>query len=574
MEVERYSDPQSFAREVNLPLIGVVTVAPVPAGAPAAALLAADDPDEMKPVVEALTQTRKSLTLRSLFMTGFPHDPEFFAVGVALARQWSRQGLKVAVVDLDYRHPTVLRPRPDPNEGYVDALEYGCSFQRIAWELVVDTLWLVGPGSHPPDEARFALHPDWARVMRIFSARVDVTLYLAPFLDRKGFTGSLSKRMDGVLLAASVRRTGRVALRDAFLELWGSDAPMIGCLGISVPYDYAPRGEVELTLTPREPSPAEWTFPSPELPVPPQTPAPGRSLATPGTPGAPGMSAPIAPTAPIAPARTPAPAPASAGTPTWTPARARPAPAIYPGRESGEAAPQALVARLSDEVRRGHAPRRSGQRSWGVLVAALILVLLAGAGAFLAFQAMHRGGTGAKTPDETLPAGTERVLPADVGVAGPDALPGSEGPGATSGTAPGDEGSTQAPGVSEGGEAGAGASTPAQEPAPQAAGGAPSAGTEGRGEPAPVKGTAQSLGALNYRVHVASFRSEAKVRDLVKRLRARGADAWYSLASDQPGWYRVYVGHYATHEEAARKAAWLLDRGWVERARAYPDNKR
>ena len=90
----------------------------------------------MKPVIDLLTQTRKSLTLRSLFLTGFPHDPEFIAAGVALARQWSRQGLKIAVVDLDYRHPTVVRPRPEPNEGLVDALEYGCSFQRIAWELV------------------------------------------------------------------------------------------------------------------------------------------------------------------------------------------------------------------------------------------------------------------------------------------------------------------------------------------------------------------------------------------------------------------------------------------------------
>jgi len=46
---------------VNLPLIGAVHVAPVPAGAPAATLLAADDPDEMKPVIDVLTQTRKSL---------------------------------------------------------------------------------------------------------------------------------------------------------------------------------------------------------------------------------------------------------------------------------------------------------------------------------------------------------------------------------------------------------------------------------------------------------------------------------------------------------------------------------
>jgi len=99
---------------------------------------------------------------------------------------------------------------------------------------------LVGPGSHPPEERRFTEHPDWARVMRIFSGRVDVTLYLAPFLDKKGFSGALSKRMDGVLIATSVRRSSRAALRDAFLELWGSDAPMIGYLAWTCPTLLAP----------------------------------------------------------------------------------------------------------------------------------------------------------------------------------------------------------------------------------------------------------------------------------------------------------------------------------------------
>ena len=48
--------------------------------------------------------------------------------------------------------------------------------------------------------------------MRIFSARVDIALYLAPFLDRKGFAGALSKRMDGVILSACVRRSAPAPL--------------------------------------------------------------------------------------------------------------------------------------------------------------------------------------------------------------------------------------------------------------------------------------------------------------------------------------------------------------------------
>ncbi|HKW50764.1 MAG TPA: hypothetical protein VJQ53_03435, partial [Candidatus Eisenbacteria bacterium] len=231
-DVERYSDPQAFAREVNLPLLGISRVEAVPTGAGVSAMLAILAPPALSAVVDGLAETRQTLTLRSLLLAGFPDDPECFATGLALAREWSRRGLKVAVVDLDFWNPTVVRPRPHPNEGFVDMLEYGCSFRRVSWEIVADGLWLVGPGSHPPDEGRIADHPDWDRASRGLAAHVAVTLFVAPLLDRRGFVGKLSKRMDGVLLAASVARVGRAELRDAFLELWGSDAPIIGCVGI------------------------------------------------------------------------------------------------------------------------------------------------------------------------------------------------------------------------------------------------------------------------------------------------------------------------------------------------------
>ncbi len=495
-------------------------------GASTAGLLAADDPDEMKPIVDLLTQTRKSLTLRSLFMTGFPHDPEFFAAGVALARQWTRQGLKVAVVDLDYRHPTLQRPRPDPNEGYVDALEYGCSFQRIAWELVADTLWLVGPGSHPPDETRFAEHSDWARVMRIFSGRVDLTLYLAPFLDRKGFTGSLSKRMDGVLLAASVQRSGRAALRDAFLELWGSDAPMIGCLGLAAPYGSAPRGEVELGPVSSPAAPSDWSFPSPDASTKSRVPTPDRRGAS------------------MAAQPEPKPAPEPESSQQERRSRPRPAPPVRP---QPDIPPPSLVSRLSEEVRTGRPTRTASPNARGLLILGLLLVILAGVGAYLTVQAMRRPGSRAAVPAETLPAGTEAVLPAPGD--------GADSPATEAQSVPGtDESAAEAPA----GDAGLPPPPPAPSPGSVAS---------------TVARTPASVG-LKFQVHVASFRSESKVRDLVKSLRERGLDSWYAAAADQPGWYRVFIGHYATHGEAASKAAWLLDRGWVERARAYPDKER
>jgi hypothetical protein len=111
--VERYPNAQGFAKEVNLPLLGVADAAAIPAAASAATMLAAPVSAGLTPVIDGLMQTRMSLTLRSLLLAGFPHDPEFFALGLAIAREWSRRKLRVALVDLDFWHPTVVRPAPD-----------------------------------------------------------------------------------------------------------------------------------------------------------------------------------------------------------------------------------------------------------------------------------------------------------------------------------------------------------------------------------------------------------------------------------------------------------------------------
>ena len=80
--------------------------------------------------------------------------------------------------------------------------------------------------------------------------------------------------------------------------------------------------------------------------------------------------------------------------------------------------------------------------------------------------------------------------------------------------------------------------------------------------------------AAPFRVHVASFKSEDKVRGLVRQLRLRGADVWYEPAPTASGYYRVFVGHFATEAEARAHARWLLENGWVDRAEAYPSTPR
>lgn len=524
-DVERYADPNAFAREVNLPLLGAAALPPVPAAASLSQLLAASTLGDVEGIVDGLAQTRQSLTLRSLLLAGFPNDPECFALGLAIGRVWSRRGLKVAVVDLDGWNPTVVRPPGEPGEGFVDVLEYGCSFQRVAWEIVAGSLWLVGPGIHPSEESRLSDHPDWDRAARVFAASADVTLYVAPFLHKPGLTGRLSKRMDAAILTASVERVGRSELRDAFLELWGSDAPIIGCVALEpVAGDPEPpsRGAPRV----REAEPAGAAPPAREA-----TPVehdPFRPIALPA----------YAPDAEIVAAIGGASAPAPA-----EPHRASP-PSAVAGAVEEE---RSLLSALEEEVRLGAVTRRRrrrGSRAGLLIGASAVVAIGVGAAAWFTLLQPYRD---ARTATEAVTAGEEPVLPAPPETTAP------------AGTAP----SAEPPAATK-----PSASKPAPTPPPVAAN---LAGGSAAGLPLTAGPPADGK---PFRVHVASFRSEAKVAPIVRDLRLKGADAWFEPASDAPGWYRVFVGRFATQDEAAAYASWLLENKWVDRAHAFPSTSR
>ena len=548
-EVERYSDPHGFAREVNLPLLGTARIEPVPSGPPMSRLLEVAAPPELETVLEGLTETRRSLTLRSLLLAGFPEDRECFTIGLALARAWSRRGLKIAVVDLDFWNPTVVRPRPNPNEGLVDVLEYGCSFRRVAWEIVAGGLWVVGPGSYPPDPHKIVEHPDWERAARSFASHVDVTLYVAPLLERSGFVGRLSKRMDGVLLAASVERIARTDLRDAFLELWGSDAPMIGIIGI----EGAPAGSrEEMKPVAESAGVASVTIAEPEWigahewigqPAPVDVPYAEPERVSYGD--ADGRESP-----PSAPA--------------WSPAM-------------DDSVERELASILQREVELGRPLVKPIRRSRAGLYAG-VAAGLAVAASIVAVLMRHP--TLPPSP-EVMPAGTEEVLPAPT--ESPSAVPGSaSASGLEAATIAPSQGATTAPPAAAVAGAGAGPANatskpPQTNPTPPHAPSMPQqtspAPTKASSMPPQTKSTtplAAASGARPFRVHVASFKSEDKVAEIVRSLKAKGADAYYEKATDVPGYYRVFVGHFATEKEAAAQAQKLLDQGWVDRAQAFP----
>jgi cell division septation protein DedD len=552
---ERYAEPRAFAREVNLPLLGEVSVAPIPSGAPLADLLRSEVPPSIGPVVDSLTQTRQSLTLRSLLLAGFSHDAELFAVGLALAREWTRRGLRVAVVDLDFWSPSIVRPPGEPNEGLIDMLEFGCSFRRVAWEIVADRLWLVGPGTYLPEAERVAGHPDWDRAARVMNAQVDVVFHIAPLLERGGFLARLSKRMDGVLIASSVDRVPRTRLRDAFLELWGSDAPMIGCLGI-LPAK-APTGD------------------------PPQ-PAPGVALASRAhTPrGSDALEEHEAATLVALAAAEPIARPGEtrrleARAPEDdNPARSEAAAAAGRVAQRSDAREDAdLIAQLEAEARTdpgpASPPKPRGRR--GLWMAAAAVVLVAGGAAL---YAAHRAGQarGGAALEEAQPTGIERVLPAQLGAPSGGGYPMTQ-PGSP--PAPGPEpAALPATGPKAPPDAAPQGTPVARQGLPASAPPRHAVSARRQAAEAPKQAPAAGPASLPYRVHVASFRSEATVGRLAAELRAKGLTAWYEPAASLPGWYRVFVGRFATHAEAEAEAERLLHKGLVQRAKAFPDEQR
>jgi septal ring-binding cell division protein DamX len=218
----------------------------------------------------------------------------------------------------------------------------------------------------------------------------------------------------------------------------------------------------------------------------------------------------------------------------------------------------ALASALEEEVRTGRVSVRPIRRS----PAGLIGGVVAGLAVAASVVAIVTRTPSLPPGKEVLPAGNEQVLsapdrPLEAGLGNtPSVLPSGGA------IAPAPSVSTAPPAASQGAPA-----VERAEPAPVAATGA------GVAIPAGLRPSAPSAGKP-FRVHVASFRSLEKVEAIAASLQRRGAEAWIEKAENAPGYYRVFVGRFATEAEARTHAQWLLTQGWVDRAQAYPLTER
>jgi septal ring-binding cell division protein DamX len=200
----------------------------------------------------------------------------------------------------------------------------------------------------------------------------------------------------------------------------------------------------------------------------------------------------------------------------------------------------AVVAALERDVIGGIVepePKKSRAWIWVVIVSLILGVVVAAL--LVTRNAPPRGSVQAQQP-----AGEEPITPATV-ASGDDEAAGSAVLGSPSPDSP-------APGTASPGTAPPAASSPG----------------------APSRPAIASDDTLPFRVHVASFRTESKVDEVVQVLRRRNLDAWFEPPPKGGSWYRIFVGHFATEKEARDYAAWLLKNGFVESAQTYPQTER
>jgi hypothetical protein len=121
---------------------------------------------------------------------------------ISVAKEWSKEGLRIFLMDLGLEDPTLHLALDLPNgEGVSDAFLYGASVQHIASPVLDDAFFFASAGSTPPDPEEVLGHPRWNDLAGGFS-EADATLLLFLPTDIPGAGKILSRASDIIFLSA------------------------------------------------------------------------------------------------------------------------------------------------------------------------------------------------------------------------------------------------------------------------------------------------------------------------------------------------------------------------------------
>ena len=594
-----YTSGPELAEDLGSALLGIVPpgVADLSRAAPPGAV--------HQGIAEMLTAPRKGEPFEIVMIGGVPGDAERAPFTWTLAQALAAGDRRVLVVDADLGISGGL----GPVHGFAELVRSGATLDGLLRKTDHPQIDLLPPGATPLSAVERCEADELAGAFRALRSAADIVLVGAPILSRSGKASRFVTFADAVLLVVRLDLDTKDVVRRTFLQLWGVEAPLLGLVAVEPerpvwiePSAPAPPRAGERTSAAREETADifEGTLERRALDRKTRRAERAseaarreRAAAPAGEHGEPDDAAETREAAAPAGATHEAAAPAGAIDSAEGAAAAR-----------ADEVPGAAADVSETSARAGRAPvpplpvppempvwpppsshRWIRSKLWGAIAAALAIaaagfivipMLIRGpeepsapqaARTQPAARAPANGAPGATTPSgaTTTPSGALGTEPA--GARGTEPVPG---------TAPaGDEPAEDEPAAAEQtreepgeqpGEQPGGEESPPESPFETSGPGEGEAAAVA--EPPPLPPESAIAGESSYTLQVAAFPSEAEAGTERTRLSTTGYEI--SVVRAELGakgtWYRVFLGRFASEEEARRASEAIRARGLIKEA--------
>lgn len=200
------------------------------------------------PTVEAFRMLRTNLRsksvdhpLRSILVTSVAPTEGKSTVSANLAVVLAQTGLKVLLVDVDMRRPSVHTLFGwDNSTGITDMIFNGRGYDpQIIEASPIENLSILTSGPIPDNPAELLESERFAEILRAFTSHFDVVIMDSPPLLPVTDSTVLAPLMDGVVLVVDIENTKAGMLRQGKTQLDNVDVKLLGVVMNKVPPSHA-----------------------------------------------------------------------------------------------------------------------------------------------------------------------------------------------------------------------------------------------------------------------------------------------------------------------------------------------
>jgi capsular exopolysaccharide synthesis family protein len=223
--------PDEAARQLGLPLLGMVARHEVQQGKPVTAAA------PRSPVAEAFRSLRTNLQfatvdkpLRTLLVTSPSPSDGKSTVAANLAVVMAQSGRKVAVIDADLRRPRMHRLFGMHNRLGLSGLFFQpeVMINGALQKTSIENLFALTTGDLPPNPAELLGSEKMGEIMRLLEEEVNMVILDTPPVMAVTDAAVLAPRVDGVLLVVKPGTTKLAAARQAVDQLRRVNANLLG----------------------------------------------------------------------------------------------------------------------------------------------------------------------------------------------------------------------------------------------------------------------------------------------------------------------------------------------------------